>query len=99
MIATKNIRFSENLFWDADLNDLNLDVHKTYVVGRVLDYGEWNDWLAIRSYYGMDELKKIALRTRTMFPKSLLFIATMTNTPENQFRCYEQIKGKKNANL
>ncbi|MDR0567203.1 MAG: hypothetical protein LBG47_09260 [Prevotellaceae bacterium] len=91
-------RFSANLFWDADVNDLDFDVHKAYVVGRVLDYGEWDDWLAIRSYYGMEELKKIALRIRTMFPKSLSFIATVTNTPENEFRCYEQVKNKKNAN-
>jgi hypothetical protein len=46
----------------------------------------------------MDELKNIALRIRTMFPKSLSFIAVMTHTPENQFRCYEQVKNKKNAN-
>ncbi|MDR2843067.1 MAG: hypothetical protein LBV57_00285 [Candidatus Symbiothrix sp.] len=98
MVTMKEPRFSENLFWDADMNDLDLDVHKTYIVGRVLDYGEWNDWQTIRNYYGMDELKKIALRIRTMFPKSLSFIATMTNTPEEQFRCYEQIKNKKNAN-
>ena len=91
-------RFSANLFWDADVNDLDFDVHKAYVVGRVLDYGEWDDWLAIRSYYGMDELKKIALRIRTMFPKSLSFITTVTNSPENEVRCYEQVKNKKNAN-
>ncbi|GAB6010623.1 DUF6922 domain-containing protein [Viscerimonas tarda] len=98
MIAIENNRFSENLFWDADMNDLDLDVHKTYVVGRVLDYGEWNDWQIIRNYYGMEELKTIALRIRTMFPKSLSFIATMTNTPENQFRCHEQVKAKRHGN-
>jgi hypothetical protein len=97
MMITAKHSFSANLFWDADMNDLNLDVHKTYVVGRVLDYGEWNDWLAIRDYYGMDEIKNIALRIRTMFPKSLSFIATMTNTPETQFRCYEQVMNSKNA--
>jgi hypothetical protein len=87
--------FSKNLFWDADIKELDFEVHKAYVVGRVLDYGEWNDWLVIRSYYGMDEIKKIALRIRIMFPKSLSFIATVTDTPENRFRCYEQIKNSK----
>jgi len=93
-----DIKFSTNLFWDADPDDLDLNKHKTYVVGRVLDYGEWSDWLAIKDFYGMDELKNIALRIRTMFPKSLSFIAVMTHTPENQFRCYEQVKNKKNEN-
>ncbi|MDR3267036.1 MAG: hypothetical protein LBT24_05650 [Tannerella sp.] len=93
-----DIKFSANLFWDANPDDLDLNKHKTYVVGRVLDYGEWSDWLAIKDLYGMEELKNIALRIRTMFPKSLSFIATMTHTPENQFRCYEQVKNNKNEN-
>jgi hypothetical protein len=95
----KNSSFSENLFWDADPDDLDLDKHKTYVVGRVLDYGKWTDWQIIKNYYGIEEIKNTAKRIRTMFPQSLSFIATMTGTPENQFRAYEYLQAKKNKHL
>jgi hypothetical protein len=96
---TFHSRITKNLFWDADPTDLDMDKHKAYIVRRVLDYGEWNDWLAIRDYYGLDEIKKIALNIRTMFPKSLSFIATITNTSENQFRCYDVVKNIQKKNL
>jgi hypothetical protein len=95
----ENNSFSENLFWDADLDDLDLDKHKTYVVGRVLDYGKWTDWQIIKNYYGMNEIKNTAKRIRTMFPQSLSFIATVTKTPENKFRAYEYLQNKKTAHL
>jgi hypothetical protein len=85
-------QFTKNLFWDADPDDLDLEKHKNYIVGRVLDYGEWNDWLFIRSYYGIEIIKDTATSIRSMFPKSLSFISVMTNTPEQQFRCFENVK-------
>lgn len=86
--------FSKNLFWDIDSSQLDMESHKAYIVARVLDYGTMEDWLFIRSYYGIDRLREIALGLRSMFPESLSFIATVTDTPENQFRCYKQIQSK-----
>lgn len=86
--------FSDNLFWDIDLEELDMEKHKTFIVNRVLDYGMMQDWLYIRSYYGIDQLKEIALGIRSMRAKSLSFIAVVTHTPEDQFRCYEQIYSK-----
>jgi hypothetical protein len=88
------LSFSTNLFWDIDLSDLDMEKHAGYIVNRVLDYGQWRDWLLIRDYYGIEKIKEIALGLRSMFPKSLSFIATVTHTPENQFRCYELLQSK-----
>jgi hypothetical protein len=86
--------FSKNLFWDTDPAALDMERHAKYIVERVLDYGSWNDWLLVRNYYGLERLKTIALEIRSMFPESLSFIATVTQTPEEQFRCYTQIHSK-----
>ncbi len=87
--------FSTNLFWDVDVADVDMEIHTAFVVERVLDYGQMNDWLLIRNYYGIDRLRDIALGIRSMFPESLSFIALMTHTPKNKFRCYELIQSKK----
>jgi hypothetical protein len=89
-----NMNFSTNLFWDIDLADLDMEKHRAFIVERVLDYGSWEDLLFIRKYYGMEQLKEIALGIRSMFPESLSFIATITRTPETQFRCYELLQSK-----
>ncbi len=89
------LSFSKNLFWDIDTADLDMEKHAAYVVGRVLDYGRWEDWRLIRDYYGLERIKNVALNIRSMMPKSLSFVAVMTHTPQNQFRCYELIQSKK----
>ncbi|GHT53712.1 hypothetical protein FACS1894106_4800 [Spirochaetia bacterium] len=86
--------FSSNLFWDIDLADLDMERHAPYIVERVLNNGQMNDWLFIRTYYGIDKLREIALEIRSLSPQALAFISTVTLTPEDQFRCYEQIHSK-----
>jgi hypothetical protein len=88
-------RFSKNLFWDADLDQLDVEKNAPYIVNRVLDRGRWEDWLFIRDeLYGLEKIKDIALDLRSLLPQSLAFIATVTRTPENQFRCYKQTRSK-----
>jgi hypothetical protein len=89
-----NPPFSPNLFWDIDLAALDMEKHAPYIVERILDHGQMDDWRFIRRYYGLERLKAIALGIRSMSPKSLSFISTVTQTPEKQFRCYEQIHSK-----
>ena len=87
-------RFTPNLFWDADPADLDIDKHKAYVIARVLDYGRKTDWLLIRDYYGLETIRDIDLGIRTMYATSLSYVATLTETPEIQFRCYNEIHSK-----
>jgi hypothetical protein len=83
--------FSKNLFWDTNPVELDMEIHAKYIIERVLDYGNWNDWLLIYKYYGLERLKAFATEIKNLFPESLSFIATVTQTPEDQFRCYTQI--------
>lgn len=81
--------FSQNLFWDVDENDLDMDRHSEFIVGRVLDYGFIDDWRLIREYYGLAGLAEIAKNIRSLMPKSLAFIATVTDTKISDYRCYK----------
>lgn len=81
-------KFSKNLFWDINIRDLDMEQHKSYVLGRVLEFGKLNDWKLIRNYYGLDEIRNIGLEMKIMSPQALSFLSIITHTPENQFRCY-----------
>jgi hypothetical protein len=86
--------FPPTLFWDIDTSILDMEEHAAYIVERVLDNGRMDDWLFIRQYYGLERLRDIALGIRSMSPKALSFISTVTRIPESRFRCYEQIHSK-----
>ena len=84
----KDIKFSEHLFWDVEEDELDMEQHKEFIVERVLDYGVMNDWLAVKEYYSLEKLAEIAKNVRCLMPKSLSFIALVTNTQITDYRCY-----------
>ena len=79
---------SPHLFWDVALLEVDYDVKKAFVIKRVLEYGLWSDWLAIRAHYGLEQITNESLLFRDLEPRALAFIAEASNLPKQQFRCY-----------
>ena len=80
--------FSEYLFWDVDRESIDFDSHAPYVVKRVLEYGKWSDWKLLVSIYGIPRITAIAKNLRSLDTKSLSFIAAISSSPIESFRCF-----------
>lgn len=80
--------FSVNLFWDVDRNSIDLTLNAPYVVQRVLEYGQFEDWKLLLEYYGMEKIVSVSKNLRSLDPRALAFITTVSHTPKEQFRCY-----------
>jgi hypothetical protein len=79
---------SPHLFWDVDISEISWEVHKIFIVQRVLEYGVLSDWTNLYSHVGIAELGKIATQIRSLDKKSLAFISTLSNIPITDFLCY-----------
>lgn len=51
--------FSKALFWDTDINKLNIRTHKNFIVQRAFEYGTPEEIRLTISLYGKDEIKAI----------------------------------------
>jgi hypothetical protein len=91
LVQESNLPFSKHIFWDVSPKDLDLDKYPVYFIDRVLERGSWTDWQLIRDYYGLNKIKEVAMNLRCMRKNALSFVATMTDIPETQFRCYTHI--------
>ncbi|WP_455585188.1 DUF6922 domain-containing protein [Bacteroides sp.] len=80
--------FSSHLFWDVRKEDIDMEQYSKYIIKRVLEYGMWNDWVIIRSYYGLPRIVEEAKKMRDLEPRALAYVAAISNTPKNEFRCY-----------
>lgn len=80
--------FSSNLFWDADISMMSMDESPGFIIQRVLEYGQMNDWRLINQYYGLDKIVEECKQMRTLDPVCLAFITTISNTKEEDYRCY-----------
>ena len=81
-------KFSEHLFWDIRTGEVDMEKNAPYVVQRVLEYGRLSDWKLLLSYYGLCRIADIACHLRTLEPRALAFISTVSGVPKNQFRCF-----------
>ena len=81
-------KFSEHLFWDIRTGAIDMEKNAPYVIQRVLEYGRLSDWKLLLSYYGMHRIADISCHLRTLEPRALSFISTVSGVPKNQFRCF-----------
>ena len=82
-------KLSLYLFWDIDITKADMDTCPAQIIQRVLEYGQWEDWQLIRSYYGLDKIVSICKSLRTLDPKALAYICCISNTSkELKFRKY-----------
>ncbi len=82
--------FSYHLFWDTDRKKLNMERNKHYIIKQVLEYGFMDDWDLIKKYYGIKTISEIAKTFRELDKKALFFIATISNTSPQNYRCYTE---------
>ena len=80
--------FSKNLFWDANPSELSMEASSRYIIQRVLEYGQMNDWRIINHYYGLAKIVEECKQMRTLDPVCLSFICTISHTNEEDYRCY-----------
>lgn len=79
---------SKILFWDIDMDYVDMDSCPSQIIQRVLEYGTLNDWSIIRSYYGLDKIVDECRKLRTLDPIALSFISTISHTDKKEYRCY-----------
>jgi hypothetical protein len=79
---------SKHLFWDIDSNLLEWERSKKTIIERVIERGSIEEWVCIVKVYTLDGIVNTAKTFRTMSPIDLNFIATISNTPKEEFRCF-----------
>ena len=86
MVQVKNL--SPHLFWDTDSKKLDLNVHKRFVIQRVLEYGLLKDWLLLSNNFSFSEIANEAAQIPGLDKRAASFIAFLGNFPIKNFRCY-----------
>jgi hypothetical protein len=76
------------LFWDIDLKTINLQENARFIIQRVIQKGEIQDWISIKKLYGIDLIKKEILQLRHLDDKTLSFFSIYFDIKKENFRCY-----------
>ena len=78
-----------SLFWDVNLDTVDLQKHKAHVIERTLMRGTKEEFDQVLRYYGWEEVKEVALHARYLDKYSLAFCSAIFDIPKTEFRCYK----------
>ena len=81
--------FSNNLFWDSKVENLDFQKHATQIIKRVMMKGSENDILQILHYYGIEKVKKTVTKVRYLDDVTLSFCCTLFDLIKQDFTCYK----------
>ncbi|MCK9424071.1 MAG: hypothetical protein M0Q38_15910 [Bacteroidales bacterium] len=84
----KLLNLSSGLFWDVEVASLDSSRDAGFIITRVLMHGTGNDWNVIKSHYGLERIRNVALAARYLDKKTLAFCSVIFSIPINKFRCY-----------
>ena len=79
---------SPRIFWDTDIRTLDFDKDRLYVMEKVLNYGIWDDFVAMMKYYGTDVVKREIVRLPYLKKDVLNFLCFYFGLKPAEFECY-----------
>lgn len=79
---------SDHLFWDVDIDTLNLKEYARFIIERVINRGNYSDCLNLMSLYPASVIKKHIVNIKTFDKRTLSFLSMYYNIDKKEFRCY-----------
>lgn len=73
--------FSQYLFWDSNIADVDLEKNKRYIIERVLTRGQLADFKALLKFYSHDEITEAILKSKELDAKTATFAVGILKYP------------------
>lgn len=78
----------KELFWDTDINNLNVIKHKRIIIERVLTLGNLEEFVYILNTFDTKILVNEIQKLGYLDPKTLSFVTSFFNINKEKLRCY-----------
>lgn len=63
--------FSSTLFWDTEIEKIDWNLHKTFIIHRIFEYGNEKEKEEVLRFYGKDVVEKLLAKPLHKRPKSI----------------------------
>ena len=87
---------SPHIFWDVDVQSVDMEKNGVFVLQRVLQYGVLKDWLLLKSIMGVDNIKVLAVQLPTLDDVSISFLSNLYKIDKSEFKCYKNKQSNQN---
>lgn len=82
--------FSKRVFWDVDFDSLDYEKDRFFIIDKIMNYGLWEDFVALMRYYGKEIVKKEIVKSPYLKKEVLNFLCFYFRLKPSDFKCYTQ---------
>lgn len=79
--------FRPTLFWDINFKKLDIKKDAPFIIGRVLDLGNLEEWKNINNLYSLSKIRKVAENHIFFNSRSANFWSIILNIPLRKLKC------------
>ena len=76
--------FSQFLFWDTQVEHINTEQHKNYIIERVISRGLLQDFYFLLQLYTQEEIKEALRKSKMLDKKTVNFCSHYFNLPKKE---------------
>jgi hypothetical protein len=91
------IFINKRIFWDADLSKMDMQVHKDFIITKVVEWVHFHEFKALIKYYSKDEIINALTSQKYLSKRTHKFATAILDIPKEQFECYTQRQLRPNA--
>ncbi len=82
--------FLRPIFWDTDFGQLRVPGHESYIIERVLEYGDDQAIRWLTRTFGLQAIADIVRQSRVLSPNTANLWALVLNIPHEEVRCFSE---------
>ena len=86
----EDIQLRKTLFWDTNMEDIDLKKNRDFIISRTLLFGDMNDFRNIKKLYGLRRIIKTAKKSRSLDKRTANFLSLVYHIPRNKFLCLKK---------
>jgi hypothetical protein len=81
---------SKRVFWDINMDTLDYEKDRFYIIEKVMNYGLWDDFVSVAKFYGKETIKIEIIKSAYLKKDVLNFLCFYLGLKPQDFKCYEQ---------
>jgi len=82
--------FERRIFWDVDYDKLDIDAKANFVIARVFERGDIEDFRQCSRYYGDEKVETVILNVSFLPLHRIYLAAAVINHEVTELKCYTQ---------
>jgi len=76
--------FSQNLFWDCEVADVDLAKNKRYIIERVITRGQLTDFSKLLELYSREDIVSGLTKSKELDARTVHFCSWYFNIPQTE---------------